>query len=275
MEPGRSARANGAGCLRFLLLLGWLLLAGGCATRSPVAPATGRAFSFDRDTFAYANELRWEYATNAQGQWHGTRREPPPDYTLHCFVVARSARQFFLHARFDPSLPRVAEGEYRTLIQRVARSSPGHGDAEVGRVVIPGFANLREFSRAQEGLLKAECGGAWQSYFQRGNWRMVFPFTRRHQARSAEGFLAAIRRDDCPVAHVLRFPQLTLNHAILLFDARETPQEIVFSAYDPNLPECPTTLTYDRATRSFSFPANNYFPGGRVNAYQVYRGVFY
>jgi hypothetical protein len=104
---------------------------------------------------------------------------------------------------------------------------------------------------------------------------MVLPFTRRHQARVAAGFLAAIRRNDSPVAHILRFPQLTVNHAILLYDARESGGEIVFSAYDPNHPERPTTLTYDRATRAFSFPANNYFPGGRVNAYQVYHRAMY
>lgn len=273
MWAGCCARTKGPGWFRLTLLLGWLLLAGGCATRSP--DSTKRAFSFERDTFAYANELRWVYATNAHGQWQGTRREPPPDYTLHCFVVARSARQFFLHACFDNTLPRVSDDEYRVLIRRVMRASPRRGGRPADRVVIPGYANLREFSQAREGLLKAGCGGAWQSYFQRGNWRMIFPFTRPHQARAAEEFLAAIRRDDCPVAHLLRFPQLTLNHAILLFDARETGDQIVFSAYDPNLPERPTTLTYDRATRGFSFPANNYFPGGRVNAYHVYRGLFY
>jgi len=64
---------------------------------------------------------------------------------------------------------------------------------------------------------------------------------------------------------------LTINHAIVLFDSTHTDGEIMFSTYDPNKPDKPTVLTYHRDTRTFTFPANDYFPGGRVDVYEVYR----
>lgn len=32
----------------------------------------------------------------------------------------------------------------------------------------------------------------------------------------------------------------------------------------------PTTLTYDGQARMFTLPRNKYFPGGKVNVYEIY-----
>ena len=141
--------------------------------------------------------------------------------------------------------------------------------------MIPGYAGLREFSVAWEALLKRECGGAWQSYFQRGNWRMVFPFTRAHQQNEADRLLSILEQGGLPVVHVLRFPQLTINHTVLLFSARSHAGTIEFRAYDPNIPEREVILCFDRATRTFTWPALPYFVGGRVDVYEIYRGWIY
>jgi len=245
----------------------------GCA--SAPRPVGARLFQFETDTFAYANEVGTEYAYDAQGRWRGRAREPKPDYTLQCFVVARSARQFFQHARFDPDLPKVMEGEYRQLVRKVVVISPRTDLAESAKVIIPGYANLREFSREQEQVLKEECGSFWQSYFQRGHWRMVFPFSRGHQERMAARLIAGIRENRPPVVHVVCFPSLKINHAVLLYDVEETAEEIRFATYDPNAPQEPTWLTFRRADRTFAFPTKNYFRGGEVNVYEVYRrGVY-
>src|SRR5262249_38046612 len=159
------------------------------------------------------------------GKWVHNRREPEPDYTHHCFVVARSARQFFENAKFDPTQPIAGEADYRRLISRVVSVDPSHPLPDSKKIVIPGYANLHEFSAAQEHLLKAQCGGAWQSYFQRGHWRIMFPFSRAHQERTAKQFLTDLRENRPPVVHVIRFPQLTINHAVLIFDAKETEKE--------------------------------------------------
>jgi hypothetical protein len=254
----------------FLLLS---LLLGGCASRREFAGP--RPFQFEIDTFSYANELVWDYYFDEHGKWVHERHQPEPDYTHHCFVVARSARQFFQHARFDPARSIADENTYRRLIRKVVGIDPARVLPEHRRIVIPGYADLREFSAAHEQLLKAECGGAWQSYFQRGHWRIVFPFSRKHQNRMAARFLSDLERNKPPVAHLIRFRRLAINHSVVIFDAEETAGTIEFLVYDPNKPDAPKTLRFDREKQRFSFAGNDYWPGGELDVYEIYRSWNY
>jgi hypothetical protein len=256
-------------CVLLLLLLGC-----GCAIHRSDLAST-RAFNFNQDTFAYANELVWEYRFDENGRWVHQRRTPEPQYTHHCFVVVRAARQFFQNARFDPALPRADDDTYRELIREVVGKDPARCTPDEDRIVIPGYPHLRAFSEAQPKLLQEECGGAWRSYFQRGHWRIVFPFTRAHQARTAEHLIDDVRLKRPPILHLVRFPQLTINHAVLLFDARERPDRIDFLVYDPNKPDEPKVLAFDRETRAFHFATNDYWPGGALNVYEIYRNWIY
>jgi len=234
--------------------------------------ALPRRFEFDRDTFAFANELLWEYRFDpATGRTTFARRVPPPDYTHHCFVVVRTARQFLGHAWFDPTSPPVADGSYRRLVRQVVARNPRVPCAPARRVIIPAYEGLRAFSRAHEALLKAECGGAWQSYFLRSHWRMIFPVSRRHQERTARQLVAGLEEDRSPIVHLVRFPILTINHGVVVFGMQESGPEIRFQVYDPNVPAQPTDLTYDRISRTFLFPANQYWAGGRVDVIEIYR----
>jgi hypothetical protein len=260
-----------------LLLVVLATLAGGCATRC-VREANERPFVFGRDTFAYRNDLVWEYVfDDSTGTTSHRLRDPKPEYTHHCFVVARSARQFFQFAAFDPARPRVDDESYRKLINRVVARDPMRCSAEDERerIVIPGFANLHEFSVEKPKLLQEECGGAWRSYFQRGHWRILFPFFRAGQETEMNLLMTQIRNHRPPVVHLVRFPQLSINHAIVLFDVKETENGIEFSAYDPYEPNHPATLTFDLRNRRFFFPRNPYFIGGEVNVHEVYRSWFY
>ena len=260
---------------RWLLLLVVASALSGCAT-SRGLNSSARQFEFGRDTFAYANELVWEYSVDPlTGQTTAHHRDPRPDYTLHCFVLARTARQFFEHAHFDPGSPKADEATYRKLIHEIVARTPRRLSSESERVVIPGYPNLREFSEANERLLKNECGGAWQSYVQRGNWRMIFPFSRGHQKRTAQQLKEALARNWPPVVHIVRFPTLAVNHAMLIFDFSEEAKEIHFRAYDPNNPSAPTVLRFDRVTSTFFLPPNSYFAGGRVDVYEIYSAVNY
>ena len=236
----------------------------------------GPAFDFHRDTFAFANETKWRYSVDpATGRQVSVPRESEPDYTLHCFVVVRAARQFWLHARFEPALSKPDEMTCRRLIRAVVSRSAQTASAAAEKILIPGYGGLREFSQECETLLKAECGGAWRSYFQRGNWRMVFPFSRTHQQVEAAQLVSKLDRGELPVVHVLRFPQLTINHTLLLLGAQETGTAVEFRTYDPNVPEHDVMLTFDGATRTFTLPSLHYFAGGRVDAYEIYRGWIY
>lgn len=119
--------------------------------------------------------------------------------------------------------------------------------------------------------MKHECGGAWRSYALRSHWRMVFPISRAHQAQTAANLFQAIRRHEAPVIHLVRFPQLNMNHGMVLFAAEEASDTIRFQAYDPNDPEKPSVLTYEHATKTFSLPRNLYWSGGQLNIIEIYR----
>jgi hypothetical protein len=235
-----------------------------------------RHFNFERDTFSFANELFWEYRFDPTTGALSTRpNSPPPTYAHRCFVMVRSARQFFYHARFAPNERVADDATYARLIRQVVRRSPRASSPESERIVIPGYDCLRSFSKAREPLLKAHCGGAWQSYFLRSHWRMVFPISRNHQARMAGRLVKAFETRPDPIVHLVRFPQLTINHGITLFKLTESGGKISFSAYDPNQPSAPTRLEYDRAQRTFFFPQNHYWAGGQLDVIEVYRGWFY
>jgi DMSO/TMAO reductase YedYZ molybdopterin-dependent catalytic subunit len=142
-------------------------------------------------------------------------------------------------------------------------------------VVFPGYADLRTFSQEHEAMLKGQCGGAWQCYFQRGNWRVVFPFTRHQQEHMARKLEEELQQKGIAVAHLVRFPQLSINHAVLMYGAKADSTQVQFLTYDPNEPEKPTVVTFDRATRTFTLPTNAYFQGGRVDVYPIYDRVLY
>jgi hypothetical protein len=232
-----------------------------------------RPFQFGNDSIAFPNELKWEYGFDDRGRWVGHKRTPAPDYSLHCFVLARTAAQFYRFAEFHPELPKTNATAYTPLVQEVVKRNLRTD--EVHPVIIPGYSNLFQLSVDQEQMLKATAGSARQSYFQRGNWRMVFPFTRRNQERTATKLVEAIRHNGEAVIHVVRFPKLDLNHAILLYGYDEQPGTITFSFYDPNSPDEPRELLFDRKKRQFIFPRTNYFQGGPVNVYRIYSSWCY
>ena len=250
-----------------------------CACLGPSAilePANERAFKFGRDTFAFKNELQWIYHAGVSVYAGGVKeRNPDAEYVLHCFVLSRSARQFFQFARFDPAAKQIDDHGYTELIRKVIALDPSQRAPATDRVVIPGYPDLHSFSKARESILKSELGSAANSFLQRGNWRMIFPFSHDHQEETAKSLLAEIRIDRPPVVHLVVFPELTINHAVLLYGAREERNRIVFKVYDPNSSSSPALLTYDRRTRTFDFPRADYFVGGMVDVYEVYKSVIY
>jgi hypothetical protein len=244
-------------------------------TGTTTAASTARVFDFIADTFSYPNELVWEYQFDPQTGKASTRKnDPPPTYAHHCFVAVRSVRQFFLHGAFLPDCASINAPGYRRIIRFITRRSAHRPSAPVTRLSIPGFANLRQFSAAHADLLRQNCGGAWQSYVQRGNWRMILPFTRGGQAGMAVELQKALAAGRLPIIHVVTFPRLTINHVLLIFGVSSATGGLEFKCYDPNICEKPLVLSYDQAGRTFIYPRTHYFPGGRVNAYEIYCGLF-
>jgi hypothetical protein len=243
---------------------------------APPPPHRSRPFRFETDTFTFANELVWQYRFDpVTGAMSVFNSDPPPTYFHRCFVLVRSARQFYYHARFDPDSPKVEPEVYRRLIRQVVARNPRRASADAERIVIPGFACLRQLSQAHEPLLKAHCGRAWESYFLRSHWRMVFPVPARHQARMARQLKQRMRDGAAPAVHLFRFPRITINHGIVLYDMEESAERIQFEAYDPNITSHPVKLIYDQVRRRFSFPPTCYWAGGELSVTEIYRGGLY
>jgi hypothetical protein len=235
-------------------------------------PAGPRQFEFARDSFAFENETFWEYHFDAvTGKASFSPRVPKPDYAHRCFVLTRAARQFLYHARFDPAQKAAEETTCHRLIREVVARNPRQPCTEDRRIIFPGYTNLREFSQAHPAWLQAECGGAWRSYVLRSHWRMVFPISRAHQARTAASLSAALQRNIPPIIHLVNFPTLTINHSMLVFASEETSGGLVFQAYDPNNTKQPQRLTFDSSTGTFSLPPNRYWGGGALDIIEIYR----
>ena len=77
------------------------------------------------------------------------------------------------------------------------------------------------------------------------------------------------------LVHLFRFPRITINHGIALFGAIESDADIQFDGYDPNIPEHPVKLVYERVSRTFFYPSNHYWGGGKLNVYEIYKGGLY
>lgn len=216
----------------------------GCALPRPGARLTPglRAFDFATDTLA---------APPADPSAPGNR-EPLADPALRGWADAHAVRQFFLHARFDPAaLPPTNERRI-ALVREVLQRSPAEPSPDERRVVIPGYENLREFSRLQGHVLRAEtwlaCGCEHRA-----------PLLAKAFGRS-DGQQVAAKLDEAAAAlrpalvRLHRHRQLRYDRALLVFAAREADGMVRFAAYDPGRPGRPVELAFDRARGEFTLP---------------------
>ena len=234
---------------------------------------SARRFQFERDTFAFAHELVWKYHFDPfTGAMTTCKTDPPPVYYHRCFVMVRATRLFFDHARFEPELPRANAETCRKLIREIISRSPRRICAESERIVIPGFDGLRPFSQAHEALLKAECGAAWESYFLRSHWRMIFRVSGRFQEKMAEKLKRSLQQHGVSLAHLFRFPRITINHGIVLYGFTESEGNIEFEAYDPNIPAHPVKLVFEKKRRAFTFAPSCYWGGGVLKVMEIFCG---
>lgn len=233
------------------------------------APAT-RAFDFERDTFAYPHELVWKYHFDDAGRMTVQKSDPPPSYYHRCFVMVRTTRQFFYHASFKPELPPTDTETYQRLIRDIIARNVRQPCAEAERIVIPGFDGLRAFSRVYESLLKAGCGKPWESYFLRSHWRMIFPTPPWYRKWMVEKIKDSLPKRGLTLVHLFRFPRITINHGIVLYGFSELEQQVEFEGYDPNIPENPVKLVYEKGTHQFTFAANRYWGGGPLKVMEIF-----
>jgi hypothetical protein len=258
--------------ISFALLTFLLLIGSGCTT---CRHSAGRSFVLGKDSFAFANELQWSYEFLENGEVITREAKPSPKYSLRCFPTVRMAREFFYHARFAPDLPKATAEVYEQLTKKIVKRNSRCPAAPEERIVIPGYADLFAFSAEHEPILRRACGGPLHSYFQRGNWRMIFPVSRWKNRRTAGQLRKEISKGRVPIIHVYRFPTVSLNHSVLVYGVKQDGDQVLFEAYDPNNPGRPASLVFQRDSGAFLFERNQYFGGGRVQVYEVFRGCCY
>lgn len=230
-------------------------------------------FDVRRDTLGFANEARLAYDVDASGRLHISRREVPAEYANRCFVMSRAVMQFRQFARFAPERPRVSREEYARLVRKISRI-PVWSRGPCERIVIPGFRDLRSFSKAHQSMLQENLGGAATSFLRVGNFRMAMGHPRIGQSWAACWLVDSMREHKLRAVYLARFP--SMNHCVVVYRASPRANgDVRFTVYDPNYVGESATLDYIAAQRSFEFQRRWYFPGGRVNLMRVYISPFH
>lgn len=234
--------------------------------------ASARSFDVHRDTFAFANETVFQYGVDERGKLHISQRDHPPSYAHRCFVMSRAVLQFWQFVRFDPKQRRVSRDEYARLIRRI--SDIPVWSTRTDRIVVPGFHDLHDFSKAMPGVLQENLGAWLPSYLRVGNYRMAMGHPRAGQAAAARWLEQSLGAGKLRAVYIARFPHL--NHCMVAFKMeRRRNGDVRFWLYDPNYPDESAWLDYRAAERSFDFQPRWYFPGGRVNVMRVYISPFH
>ena len=247
-------------------LAGLALLSVACATaerRPPIADPTAQAevagFAFATDTFAFPNQVR--------------AHTPPSEdlYANYCFVMARGLRQFFLFARFDPAAPRLSPEGYVERVRAVVARRPWAPALPADdRVVIPGYANLREFSAAQEAAVKTGLGGRFWTLVHWTNWRVGFPMPAVQQERVARQTIEELEAGRLVQLLVTNMPKVELNHTVVAFGYRRTARGVEFAIWDPNEPGASGVVLFDEGRRRFWAERMFDTEPGVIRAFRMY-----
>ena len=251
---------------RVALVLAVLVVATACRSTAAIDPlagavtvAPGPAFSFASDTFAFPNLVRAHDPDRADL------------YANYCFVLARGLRQFHAFARFAPDAPRLSSEAYAGRVREVAARPPWEPPAQPDeRIVIPGYANLREFSRAEEPAVKAGLGGRLWTVLHWTNWRVTMPVTRAHQAGVAREIVDELAAGRLVQLLVTNWPKPELNHTVVAYAYHTVPAGVELVVWDPNEPDRPGAITFD--TGSGRFLATRLFDTdpGVIRAFRMY-----
>jgi hypothetical protein len=271
-EPAPREISFRASFLRSILIL-LALTSQLSAYEPPTAPAP-RAFRYDTDTFSFANETVWNYVNGSVQADSPKEQAQKRDYTRRCFVVTRAAVQFWKFARFDPNAKPLSKDQLadriRDITARDVWLAPLPRDQ---RIVIPGYASLREISAADPSIFQANIGLGWPVYFRAGNMPIVAPVYRETEARLNDEIYRDLQSNYPTLVWLYNFPSLNMNHVVVVYAGEHDGAKYHYRVYDPNYTSGPKKLEYDTATRTFSYQSTFYFKGGTVQARAVYRGV--
>ena len=259
----------------------WFTSAGFCRLGILVAltlvgtRAVASEFRFDRDTFAFQNATVLKYKDGLPYlQVKASREDPANRYTRRCFVMSRTAMQFRKFARFDPCGAPLNDLELAARIRAVAHRAPWDESLPGNqRIVFPGYANLRQMSKARAHVFQENLGSGFITYFRPSNVRMFFQHSRKYQDTTHANLEVDLSRGGLFVAFLSTYPKLSINHTVLVYARQKNPHgdELEhYFVYDPNHAEAPRELTWSPRERAFAYQKDIDFIGGFVRVYQSY-----
>src|SRR5947199_602042 len=173
------------------------------------ASAAASDFCFDRDTLAFQNATVLKYKDGVPFlRAKSTSDDPANKYTRRCFVMTRTVMQFRKFARFDPRAAPLNDQQLATRIRAVAHLEPWREPtANNQRIMFPGYANLREISKARTQVFQGNIGSGFITYFRPSNIRMVFLQSPGYQEKTHANIDAALSRGDVSVAYLSTYPK--------------------------------------------------------------------
>lgn len=235
------------------------------------ANASTPPLRFDQDTVGFANMTVFEYQNGIARVRRGESAKQKR-YTRRCFVLCRTTMQFKKFARFDPHAPPLDDQDLAKRIRQVTRRAAWR-DAlpDDQRVVFPGYANLRQLSKARGFIVQRNIGYGWPTYWRLGNARTFFEPGIGYQEKTHQKLNAILGRGDLFIAFLTTLPRMRINHAVLVYAKGAGSAEIDrYLVYDPNHPEGPRQLWWSRPERSFEYQKDWDFVGGHLRVYQIY-----
>lgn len=238
--------------------------------------ATAEHFRFDRDTLSFTNSTVFEYRGGyMQARTKTSAADKPKRYTRRCFVMSRSVLQFYKFARFEPRAAEIDDRELARRVRKVSRIQPWKPALpENERVAFPGYANLRQLSKARARVLQENLGLGWPTYARIGNYRMFFKQDdQRYQEKMHAVLNETMAKGGFFVAYLSDYPHFRINHSIMIYGRRpsRTGSDMEhYITYDPNHPDGPRELKWSNSLRVFNFQKDQEFPGGFTKVYQVY-----
>lgn len=239
------------------------------------AGAVASDFSFDRETFAFQNATVLKYKDGmAFFRPKSEAHDPAKKYTRRCFVMTRTVMQFRKFARFDPRGAPLNDQELAARIRTVVRREPwGESLPNSQRIAFPGYANLRDISKARTQVFQDNIGSGFITYFRPSNIRIVFLQSPGYQKKTHANLDAALSRGDVFVAYLSTYPKMSINHSVLIYGRKKSrPGDELqrYFVYDPNHAEAPRELTWSPRECAFAYQKDVDFIGGFVRVYQSY-----
>jgi hypothetical protein len=254
------------------------LVAAGIFAAAAHGVAAAANFNYRRDTFAFENATVFKYYKGIAFLRARSTANERNLYTRRCFVMTRAAAQFHKFARFDTHSSPLDDRALAARVRAVARRAPWHATIpESQRVVFPGYANLREMSKARATVLQENIGLGWPTYIRLGNFRMFFQHNPGYQEKTHANLDAALDRGDLFVGYLSTYPSLSINHSVLVYARKSVRFKNGierYLVYDPNHGEAPRELTWSAKDRAFGYQKDSDFVGGFVRVYQVYGKSF-